>query len=128
MSTFLQTGEGDLDITLGRLSFVSDFATEIMQKLRNRLYLSKGEWYLDTDAGVPYLQSILASLTPASVPPIRRMFANIIAQCPGVAQVLSCDLDRVDTSREFSLTFRAQLTSGEIIAGGPGNRFVVESV
>lgn len=127
MATFLQTSDGDLDITAGRLAYVSDFATEVAQKVRNRLYLAKGEWFLDTDAGTPYLQFVLAAKTPRDLPPIRRMFARLIAGTPGIARVISCDLARVGASREFSLTFKAQVTSGEIITGGPGDRFVVST-
>ena len=47
------------DMTFGR--GLSNFCTDAeacAQNVRTRLYLLQGEWFLDTDAGMPYLQKI----------------------------------------------------------------------
>lgn len=53
----LVNGDIALDST-GRLAVVTG-AEALRQKLETRLRLYRGEWFLDTSSGVPYLQRIL---------------------------------------------------------------------
>lgn len=122
----MQTSEGDLDLSTGQLEFVSDETEEIAQRLRNRLYLGKGEWFLDTDQGIPYVQFILGALTPSDVPAVRRMFSRVISETPGIDFVLSCELVPGAAPREWNLEFKAKAVTGDVIVGGPGDRFIVE--
>jgi hypothetical protein len=126
MTCFAQTSDGDLDLSTHALVLVTDPARETLQRLRNRLYLGKGEWFADTDAGMPYVQFILGAATPAEIPTVRRLFAGVIARTPGVAHVLKCDLVREGNTRNYQLVFEARLDTGERIVGGPGDRFLVE--
>ncbi len=48
----------DLDVSALDLSLV-DQAEQVRQQLLIKLKLWTGEWFLDTDFGTPYLQSIL---------------------------------------------------------------------
>lgn len=48
----------DLDVSQGDLRLV-DGAESVRQQLLIKLKLWRGEWFLDTDFGTPYLQKIL---------------------------------------------------------------------
>lgn len=59
MAALLLTSTGDIDITNGRTTTVTDPVQAGAIKLRGRLNLFLGEWYADTRVGVPWFQRIL---------------------------------------------------------------------
>jgi hypothetical protein len=50
---------GDMTFGSGLINFYQDEALGVAQVVKTTLLLWAGEWYLDLDAGVPYLESIL---------------------------------------------------------------------
>lgn len=48
----------DMTYGQGRSNFINQ-SSAIAQSVYTRLRLLRGEWFLDTDAGVPYLQDIM---------------------------------------------------------------------
>lgn len=94
VSDFALTGDGDLEITRGHLRVVT--GTEaIAQRLRTRLKLFRGEWFLDTLQGVPYHDFVLRKRTSPAVR--REVFRRAIVSMRGVRQLVSLtvELDRV---------------------------------
>ncbi len=52
------------DMTFGRgLASLAHNQEAVAQRVKTRLYLLQAEWFLDTEAGVPYLQRITAKPT-----------------------------------------------------------------
>jgi hypothetical protein len=58
MSDFALDSNHDLDVSSLDLRLVTD-ANAVGQQLLIKLKLWRGEWFLDTEFGTPYLQSIL---------------------------------------------------------------------
>ena len=85
----------------------------MQQKLAVRLRLSLGEWFLDTSAGVPYLQQILGQ--KGKIEATRATLLSCVSTCPGVAEVLSFDFNVDTRTRQATLNVVARATTGEIV-------------
>lgn len=123
MSTFLQTIDGDLDLTGGRLTLVKDPVWHAAIKLRNRFLFSQGEWFLDTRLGVPYYSVILVKNPDLGV--VRRVFTEVILSVsPVIDTVDEMNLD-VQPDRTLRMTFKCTAVDGQTIEGGLGQPFLV---
>lgn len=58
MNDFLLDADGDLDTSQLGLAIVRG-ADRVKQNIQIKLKLWTGEWFLDTEAGTPYLEDIL---------------------------------------------------------------------
>ncbi len=123
MSTFAQTSEGDLQIVNGRLVLEKDPAKVAAITIRNKLLRWKGSWFLDTEEGIPYLKFVLRKAPDLAV--VRRIFEKVILGTAFVASLESLDLS-VRPDRTLLVSFRAICDDGRAIAGGIGDRFVIE--
>jgi hypothetical protein len=94
VSDFALTAAGELEITRGSLRVVT--GTEALaQRLRTRLKLFRGDWFLNVLEGVPYHDFVLRKRTSPAVR--REVFRRAIATMRGVRQIvsLSVELDRL---------------------------------
>ena len=96
------------DMTFGQ--GVANYARDdeaTAQKVKTRLLLLKGEWFLDTDAGVPHLQQIM--VRPSNLPLAEAIIKQTILETEGVEALRSFGMtfDR-DTRR---LTIQATVTN-----------------
>lgn len=123
MSSFLQTSHGDLDMSSGNLVLVQDPSFILAQKLTNQLRLILGEWFQDTRVGVPYFQHILIKNPDLRV--IGQIFRSAFLQTPGVAEILSADLQFITTNRTLLANFKILTDTGAILEGGIGTPFII---
>lgn len=101
MSDFALTAGGDLEITRGRLRVVT--GTEALaQRLRVRLRLFRGDWFLDQLAGVPYHDYVLRKRTSPGVR--REVFRRAIATTRGVREIVSLDVRLDQRTRMLTVT------------------------
>lgn len=61
------------------------------QAVKQRLFLLRGEWFLDTTAGVPYLQQI--AVRPEDIPLAQSIIKQQILDTEGVASISSFSLE-----------------------------------
>lgn len=85
----------------------NDAATR--QRLVQKLQLWKGEWFLNTDAGFPYLQQVLGQTPRPEV--VSSLLRQLILNDEGVDAVQSLKLNYDNVKRELSARFRAKLTN-----------------
>lgn len=124
MSTFAQTGDGDLSLVTGQLVLVEDVAEAAAIELRNKFLFGKGEYFLDTREGVPYFERVF--LKNPDVLAIRELFRSVILSVQGVKSVAELDVTFDRAQRKADFTFRAIADNGKVIVGGSGQPFVVE--
>ena len=89
---------------------VADYAVEAeacAQNVKTRLLLLMGEWFLDTDAGVPYLQQI--AIKPANLPLAQAIIKQTILETEGVAELRSFGMTFDRETRR--LTIQATVTN-----------------
>ena len=96
----LQLSGGDLQIK----DF--DFAlttrdTVIAQRVQRHLLLFKGDYWLDTELGVPYYQSILG--TRNSLDTVQAIFINSIREVEGVDEIIKFDIVFNDSTRTVTI-------------------------
>jgi hypothetical protein len=85
--------DGNHDMTFGH--GIADMAVEAeacAQNVKTRLLLLQQEWFLDTDAGVPWLQDIMVK--PANLALAESIVKRIILETEDVSEL-----------RSFSMTF-----------------------
>lgn len=114
---------GDLRLSAGDVVWETDLGQEVAQRLLTRLNFWRGEWFLNTSAGTPYVQAILGiKAVPHSV--VRAVFSSVVLGTPGVAS-----LDRLEftigTDRRLVLDFVARLTNGQVFRSSDFGPFVV---
>ena len=64
MSAFLQTVDGDLDVSSHTLVILQAPAECLAQKLTNRTRIFLGDWYQDLRQGFPWIEQILGVKNP----------------------------------------------------------------
>ncbi len=101
----------DLYLLNGRISTVQD-GNEVLQHVRTRLLTYQAEWFLDTTAGIPYLQSIL--IKPANLSATESIIKSEILQTPGVDGLSAFGLEFNKTTRTLNINFTAQTTFGDV--------------
>lgn len=124
MSTFAQTTDGDLALTLGSLTLVTDVAEEAAIELQNKLKFARGEYFLDTREGIPFFEKVFVKSPDLLA--LRELYRNVILSVPGIKSVAELTVDFDDSQRKASIAFRAVADNGRIIVGGTGQPFIVE--
>jgi hypothetical protein len=102
---------GDLDLVSRGLRLTTQGAEALAQKLRVRLSLAQGDWFLDTRVGVPYYTDVMGKQPAGAAEALLR---GVIMTCPGVAALESFTLTR-NTDRRARLSFAVRSVTGDIV-------------
>ncbi len=99
----------DLDVSTLDLSLV-DQAEQVRQQLLIKLRLWVGEWFLDTDFGTPYLQSILGKQLTLSgaITAIRKA----ITEVEGVRSITEFEYNFSSVNRQLTVNFSVDTPYG----------------
>lgn len=81
----------------------------VAQRLLILLLSFRGEWFLDTEYGIPYFQDILARKTSKSA--VDLIFQKAILSENGVKELTF--FESTFRNRQYSLTFRVKVTTGD---------------
>lgn len=112
MTDLLLDDDGDLAVDANDIAVI-DAADEVAQRLRNRLKLFRGEWFLDVTRGVPYREEVFAKRnSPARV---GAAIKREILTTSGVLELLEYDQEIDASARSLTVTFKVRATSGEIV-------------
>lgn len=84
----------------------------VVQRIRLRLYLVRGSWYLDTSEGVPWFQTIMVKAP--DVPAIDALLRAEIASVPGVDSLVSFESSFDNEVRTYTATFRVEV-AGDVV-------------
>lgn len=109
----LMNESGDLVFHNGPLT--SEYTTQpptqtVAQRLRIRLTAFEGDWFMDTEYGVPYWQSILGKKVPKSR--VDSILQQEILAERGVKEIVSFTSSFVN--RQYSASFRVRVSNGEV--------------
>lgn len=99
----------DLDTSSLDLKLV-DKADQVRQQLLIKLKLWRGEWFLDTEFGTPYLQQILGKQLTLSgaLAALRKS----ILEVEGVRQILTFSYSFSNSTRKLTVEFTADTPYG----------------
>jgi len=122
MRTFQQTLARDLVLSNGRLVLI-DSVKAVATKLRNRLLLFSGEWFLDTRLGVPWF--VFFEKNP-DLDSLRRLVLSVITETSElITEVPQLDLDLDRATRTLRITFQV-VCDGSLIEGDTAGEFFVD--
>lgn len=107
----LLDGSGDLVFTNGECPTTSSLVESVMQRTKVRLLTFYGEWFLNTDYGVPYFQRIFQRTTPKSV--VDSIFKQQIMQDADILAITEFN-SSISSGRHYSLSFRIKCRDGSI--------------
>ena len=99
----------DLEIPVDDLVLVAEH-DECIQHLRQRLQHFQEEWFLDQEAGVPWLQEILGKAQEITT--VEVILKDAIQTSPGVKSLDSFSLDDTSGDRTIAVNFSVTLLSG----------------
>ena len=120
MSDFLLTTAGDVDLSINDFQIIDEIDA-IRQELQIRYRFFLGEWFLDAEEGVPYLENILKK--NANEAQVRNILTEVARTTPGVDQVQSFTADLDPVTRRLTVTLDAGVVIGGELVFVP---FVVE--
>jgi hypothetical protein len=109
ITAFRLDAAGDLDVTAGRLSIVTD-GVALVQRLDARLRTAWREYFLDLTFGVDYFGSVLADV-PNHVR--ENAFVNAISEESLITKILSVTVTN-DNAGKFRADFAAESVFGEL--------------
>lgn len=117
MSTLAINSQNDLYFnSAGRLVTIAESNTdeEILQRIKVRLRFFKGEWYLNTEHGIPYFQDILGTKSFDNNI-IESIFRKAILDVEGVKGLIESSVDYEPTERKINYFFKALSINNTII-------------
>ena len=92
----------DLQIKDFDIALTTDAAI-VAQRVKQALLLFRGEWFLDTELGMPYYESILGSKN--SIDAVRAIFISEIRSVEGVKDLVEFDIQFNEETRLVKITF-----------------------
>jgi hypothetical protein len=104
------TPDWDMQFGQGLANYAAN-AEAVAQRVKARLQLLRGEWFLDTDAGVPYLTEIVGR--PADLPRAAALLKQAILDTEGVAELSAFDLALNRETRKLTVTATAATIYGD---------------
>lgn len=80
------------------------------QRLEQKFKLWRGEWFLNVNAGFPWLDDVLGQRPRPEV--LRSLVHDLVTNDPGVRSMNNLTLAFEGVNRQLRITFDATLTSG----------------
>lgn len=93
---------GQLELIGDDLLDTESYARCIAQRIKCRILLIRGEWYLDQRIGTPWKESILTKGTTATT--LRRILRQVIEGTPGVKELRSLTVSMDAATRSATIT------------------------
>lgn len=109
---------GDMNFGRGIENFLQDNPTAVAQAILTRLRLWQGEWFLNLQEGVPYLQQILGHAPSGNVPD-SAIRATILGT-PFVQHMTDYASSWASTARTFSITCKVYTAFGPVTRAPSG--------
>lgn len=88
-------------------------ADEVTQRVRARLRMFRGEWFLNVTKGTPYRETIFAK--GVSLDAISQAVKREILTVPGVQELLEYNQTLEGVTRMLTVNFQLLSTDGEIL-------------
>lgn len=109
MDILLNTDTHDIVFVNGTAPVTTTQQINVAQRLKITLQTFLGEWFLNTDLGVPYFEAIFGKVVNKSS--VDLILQDKILSDPGVIEMVSFD-SSIDASRTYSMSFRVRTSEG----------------
>ena len=112
MDIKLDLSTGDAVFENGATPIVADTGDNVAQRLYIMLRTFAGEWYLNTEHGIPYFQKILGKKTTKEA--INLIFQQKILEEEGVQEIIEFS-SSLDSGRTYSMRFKVRAADSVVI-------------
>lgn len=102
----------DLDISKGTLRFITNNEEVVGQRLKIALLTKQGEWFLDTNVGLPYYQEFFTKKN--NKPLIDQTIISYASRVEDVLRVKDYS-STIGTDRVLSVSLAVETYTGEIV-------------
>jgi hypothetical protein len=99
---------GDLVFINGQCPMTYEMGVTVAQRLRIKILTFQGEWFLNTEYGVPYFQTIFVQGTSKST--IDATYQELILSDPDVLEIVEFNSIVDVEARTYQLSFRVRIT------------------
>lgn len=103
----------DNDIVIGTDVTWSRGVEAVAQSCRIALQMIEGEWFLDTEAGIPYFDQILGQKPEVATAVAREEFARELLSVEGVLEILKLEVTYANTTRKMTIRWQVRTALGE---------------
>lgn len=107
---YLDESTGDIAVVGNQVLLMDEEDKIVRQKLQIRLNTAQGEWFYDSEAGVPYFQEILKKPYQKNV--VDAILRQTILETEGVTQLLSFNSEFIPSQRKYKLDFSVTTKKG----------------
>lgn len=111
MDLLIDQETGDLSFINGGCPVTQQQTDVVAQRLRITLYTFYGEWFLNNQIGIPYIQQIFSKIRKKSS--VDLMIQGVISADPGVLEIISFTSD-LTPQRGYTVTFSVRV-SGNLV-------------
>ncbi len=105
--------DGDLLIANSDVVIVED-AEQVALAVRVAINMFRGEWFLNTAAGVPYYQNVLGKKVVATTAEFDSVIRAAILGVEGVNRIVAYESSFNDSTRQYTVAFTADTIYGPI--------------
>lgn len=105
---------GQLEWIGGDISDAESYSRMVLQRIRCRLMLIRGEWYLDQRQGTPWREKIWVKGTRIS--DVRTIVRAVVETTPGVDGIDSLDVSMNAAARTLSISLTATTDLGTTVS------------
>jgi hypothetical protein len=110
MDILLDTETHDIVFINGAAPVTTTQQINVAQRLKIMLQTFLGEWFLNTEIGVPYFESIFGKVVNKSS--VDLILQNKILSDPGVIEMVSFDSSVDSAARVYTMSFRVRTSEG----------------
>mgnify|MGYP000010494528 CR=1 FL=1 len=112
MDFYLNPTTHDFDVSGFDIRVTANAEEALIQRLKIKLLFFKGEWFLNTNFGVPYFQDIFVSMNAKD--DADTVFKVAITEMQGVESLLKYNSTFDAYTREFTIDFSVRF-NGDVI-------------
>lgn len=99
--------DGDMCFGHGSADFYEDCADGVAQNVRTRLSLWRGQWFIDTEEGTPWIQQVLGHRAVAEA-----VLRSRILETPGVVDITSFETVFNPETRKLTVSVTIETNYG----------------
>lgn len=110
MDILLDSDLHDVVFVNGACPTTTTIQTGVAQRLKLLLQTFLGEWFLNTEVGVPYFEGVFGKVKSKSS--VDLIFQEKILSDPGVIEIVEFNSDLDNARRTYSMTFRVRTSEG----------------
>jgi hypothetical protein len=105
--------DGDLLVANADVVIVED-ANQVALAVQVAINTFRGEWFLNTEAGVPYYQNVLGKKVVATTAEFDSVIRAAVLGVEGVNRIVAYESSFDDRSRQYTVAFTADTIYGPI--------------